>query len=308
MYKLKYLKYKKKYLNLKNNLKGGTNNLQQNDIFLALESGNINEIETLINNNNINQRNDLGQTPIFIFLRSFRNYLNNAENILTLLRGSDVNLLDNQRVTTLIQFVLTVLRDRELTTDITQDQVNRNLDLSERMRIYNNILNRLIINIPNENLRETISHLDNSRRSVFTLLNGRGYIGEHYTDFFNRMIEQHQQQQQQQLPQLQNRVRELERINAQGTFGVPPPPPETRVPPPPPGTRVPTAQEALERYENLEPLLQHHRGRVQARPQEVQQIGRLARRVDNQLDLEGTEFMDSEDEREHDSESDSESI
>ena len=31
MYKLKYLKYKKKYLNLKNNLKGGTNNLQQND-------------------------------------------------------------------------------------------------------------------------------------------------------------------------------------------------------------------------------------------------------------------------------------
>tara|TARA_X000000950_G_scaffold254613_1_gene318546 strand:- start:608 stop:1351 length:744 start_codon:yes stop_codon:yes gene_type:complete len=205
MYKLKYLKYKKKYLNLKNNLKGGNNDLQQNDIFRALEMGDINEIQTLINNNpnQINQQNDLGQTPIFIFLRSFRNYLNDAENILTLLitRDADVNLLDNERVTTLIQFVLSVLHDEELTRDLTQDQVNRNLDLSERLRIYNNILNRLIINIPNINRSSTISHLDNSRRSVFTLLNGNGYIGEYYTDFFNRMIGQHQQQQQQQAQQ-----------------------------------------------------------------------------------------------------------
>jgi len=69
MYKLKYLKYKKKYLNLKNNLKGGNNDLQQNNIFTAINNNDIDQVQDLINNNpNILdqvEQNQYNETPIF---------------------------------------------------------------------------------------------------------------------------------------------------------------------------------------------------------------------------------------------------
>ena len=93
MYKLKYLKYKKKYLNLKNNLKGGSNDLQQNNIFMAVQNDDINQVETLINNNPdvVNQTNDNGKTPLFIAVEKF-----NIPMIQLLINlGSDIYKTDN---------------------------------------------------------------------------------------------------------------------------------------------------------------------------------------------------------------------
>ena len=97
MYKLKYLKYKKKYLNLKNNLKGGNNNLQQNNIFMAVQNGDINQVQNLINNNSdvVNQTNDDGKTPLFTAVEKF-----DIDMIKLLINlGSDIYKTDNNNNT-----------------------------------------------------------------------------------------------------------------------------------------------------------------------------------------------------------------
>ena len=94
MYKLKYLKYKKKYLNLKNNLKGGNNDLQQNNIFDLVKMGDINQVQNLINNNPdiVNQTNDNGKTPLFIAVEKFNIPMIN----LLIEKGADINIVNTE--------------------------------------------------------------------------------------------------------------------------------------------------------------------------------------------------------------------
>ena len=228
MYKLKYLKYKKKYLNLKNNLKGGGNDLQQNNIFMAVQNGDIDQVEILINNNSdvvneihlsktplfiavetfnipminllinrgadINLRNRVGRTVIHFFFQVIRQNIDNAENVLNTLieRGADVNIRDNSDMTSLMFYILFLKRDLLYTNRLTKSEIDSHPNLSNRFRIYNNILNILIENI--QNLRRTILNEDSLGRTVFTVLDGGGYLDRYYIEFFRTMIQQQQQQ------------------------------------------------------------------------------------------------------------------
>ena len=101
MFKLKYLKYKKKYLNLKNNLKGGVSNVNVDLNFAINTEDNINEIKPLININNINKKDIIGNTPL---LNSIKQY-NFEVTKLLLEKGADVDIPDNDNITPLMHII-----------------------------------------------------------------------------------------------------------------------------------------------------------------------------------------------------------
>ena len=144
MYKLKYLKYKKKYLNLKNNLKGGNNNnnLQQNNIFMAVQNGDINQVQTLISNNPdvVNQTNDDGNTPLFIAVEKF-----DIPMIELLVNsGSDIHITNNNNNNTifhilflkLAQFFFIIDNNNFNEQQLTQEINNKILSVVQIINIF----------------------------------------------------------------------------------------------------------------------------------------------------------------------------
>ena len=218
-YHLKYLKYKKKYLNLKNNLKGGQNNLGGN-IFTAISNNEINLIRNLINNNPniVNQPDSQGKTPLILAVEHFNNdiisllienganvnYINptpgppswntsaldaffgdfqfrlgRAEQVLNTLINANVTLTEN----VLFKFTYECL---ERMYQYTEEDINNDHQLKQRFQIFLNILNLLVNNIPNENIQAFINYEDIGR-TVFTISENKGYVGEYLNDFFNRL-------------------------------------------------------------------------------------------------------------------------
>ena len=223
MYKLKYLKYKKKYLNLKNNLKGGNNNAQPNDIFSAVENDNEELVRNLIVNNRgvVDQINDQGDTPLFIaiknfnirminllienratinlfangrtalhiFIDTFIKDLSQAEDLLNALidGGAKANSLDLHNINVLSYFIMNVLHkeDKLTSNNLTQDEVSEDDALNSREKIYINLLKILISSIPEGKIIEAIDHEDFNNISVFDYLNNRGgYIGNIFKQIF----------------------------------------------------------------------------------------------------------------------------
>ena len=83
-------------------------------------------------------------------------------------------------------YTIFLKRDRAFSVNLTESQIYSNPYLSNRFRIYKNILNILIENI--QNLRETILYEDSLRRTVFTILNDGGYLDTYHINFFNNII------------------------------------------------------------------------------------------------------------------------
>jgi ankyrin repeat protein len=140
MYKLKYLKYKKKYLNLKNNLKGGNNNLLQ-DLIYAIKANNIDDVQTLINNNPnvVNQTNDDGKTPLFTAVEKFD--IDMIQLLINL--GSDIYKTDNNNNTIfhilflkLAQFFFKIDNNNFNEQQLTQEINNKILSVVQIINIF----------------------------------------------------------------------------------------------------------------------------------------------------------------------------
>jgi hypothetical protein len=207
-------------LNLKNNLKGGNNDLQQNNIFTAISNNDHYTIQNLINNNPdvVNQPDSSGKTPLILAVEHFNNpiikllidnganvnYINptpgppswntsaldaflgdfqfrlgRAEQVLNTLINANVTLTEN------VLFIFTY-ECLERMYQYTEEDINNDQQLNQRFQIFLNILNLLINNIPNENIQAFINY-EHISRTVFTISENRGYVGQYLNDFFNRL-------------------------------------------------------------------------------------------------------------------------
>jgi ankyrin repeat protein len=189
-------------LNLKNNLKGGNNDLQQNNIFTAISNNDHYTIQNLINNNPdvVNQPDSSGKTPLILAVEHFNNpiikllidnganvnYINptssaplyntstlnaflgdfqfrlgSAEIVLNTLLDANVNLPES----VLFRFTYECL---EYMYQYTEEQINNNQNLNQIFEIFKNILDLLVNNISNENMRHFINY-ESFGRTVFTI-------------------------------------------------------------------------------------------------------------------------------------------
>ena len=166
MYKLKYLKYKKKYLNLKNNLKGGGNNLQRQQLWQAININNIQRIQELITENRdlVNITNSEGITPLFKIAE-----MRNLDLINFLIEnGADIYHLNNSNETILfyISQNLINLSNEHLvqTKDIIEFFVRQDVDVDIRNNLNQTALHLVTNQIINDKILKNNSNTEDTNK------------------------------------------------------------------------------------------------------------------------------------------------